>query len=137
MVHKSISISVIAAVVVAGILTLSVLAAISLTKQAFARAPPMTLSLGVSPFGGKVGSAGTLHTDLYGVLRSEGLGIGGATIHITGIGEGKQITVTTNEFGGYSTSADLAPGTHAIQAYFPGYATHTSASATETITVTS
>jgi hypothetical protein len=78
-----------------------------------------------------------LHTQLYGVLRSEGLGICGATIHITGTGEGKQFTVITNEFGGYSTFADLAPGTHAIQAYFPGDATHSSASATETITVTS
>src|SRR5215472_7934219 len=134
MVQKPIAISVIAAVVVAGILTLSVLPAISSTRQAFARAPPMTLSLGVSPFGGKVGSAGTLHTQLYGVLRSEGLGIGGATIHITGTGEGKQLTVTTNEFGGYSTFADLAPGTHGIQAYFPGDGHHmASASATETI----
>jgi len=135
---------VIAAVVVAGILTLSVLAAISSTKQAFAVASPReegspSLSLETRDFGagGKVGSAGTLHTQLYGVLRSEGLGIGGAIIHITGTGEGKQFTVTTNEFGGYSTFADLAPGTHGIQAYFPGDATHTSALATETITITS
>jgi hypothetical protein len=75
-----------------------------------------------------------LHTQLYGVLRSEGLGICGATIHITGTGEGKQFTVITNEFGGYST---FAPDTHAIQAYFPGDATHSSTSATETITGTS
>jgi hypothetical protein len=109
----------------------------AITEKALAKASAMTLSLGVSPFGGKIGSAGTLHTQLYGVLRSEGLGIGGATIHITGTGEGKQFTLTTNEFGGYSTFADLAPGTHAIQAYSPGDATHTSASATETITVTS
>jgi len=149
MVQKSISISVIAAVVVAGILTLSVLAAISSTKQAFAVASPReegspSLSLETRDFGagGKVGSAGTLHTQLYGYLTQleEGsrLGIGGATIHITGTGEGKQFTVTTNEFGFYSTFADLAPGTHEIQAYFPGDGHHmASASATETVTVTS
>jgi len=141
MIQKPIAISVIAAVGVAGILTLSVLAAILSTKQAFAKTSP-SLSLGVSPFGGKVGSAGTLHTQLYGYLTQleEGsrLGIGGATIHITGTGEGKQFTVTTNEFGFYSTFADLAPGTHEIQAYFPGDGHHmASASATETITVTS
>ena len=61
--------------------------------------------------------------------------VGGATIHITGTGEGKQFTVTTNEFGSYSTFVDLAPGTHEIQAYFPGDATHTSSSATRVVTV--
>ena len=107
------------------------------TEKALAKALAMTLSLGVSPFGGKIGSDGTLHIELYGVLRSEGLGIDGATIHITGIGEGKQLTVTTNQFGGYFTTTELAPGTYHIHAYFPGDATHISASATRTVTVTS
>lgn len=137
MVHKPIAISVIAAVVVAGILTLSVLAAISSTNQTFAQAKPTSLSLGAFPNKGKVGSAGTLRVSLSGKLTSEGSEVGGATIHITGTGEGKQFTVTTNEFGSYSTFVDLPPGTHEIQAYFPGDATHTSSSATRVVTVTS
>jgi len=50
----------------------------------------------------------------------------GATIHITGIGEGKGLTVTTNNQGIYRADVELAPGTHEIQAFFPGDATHKS-----------
>jgi Carboxypeptidase regulatory-like domain len=107
------------------------------SQQAFAQANPTSLSLGAFPNKGKVGSAGTLRVSLSGKLTSEGSEVGGATIHITGTGEGKQFTLTTNEFGSYSTFADLAPGTHEIQAYFPGDATHTSSSATRVVTVTS
>ena len=116
MVQKPISISVIAAVVVAGILTLSILAAISSTNQAFGQATSTSLSLGAFPNKGKVGSAGTLRVSLSGKLTSEGSPVDAATIHITGTGEGKQFTVTTNEFGSYSTFVDLASGTHEIQA---------------------
>ena len=135
--NKPFAVSVIAAVVIAGILTLSVLAVISSTKQAFAQATSTSLSLGAFPNKGKVGSTGTLRVSLSGKLTSDGSPVDAATIHIGGTGEGKQLTVTTNEFGSYSTFADLAPGTHEIQAYFPGDATHTSSSATRTVTVTS
>jgi hypothetical protein len=137
MVQKPFAISVIAAVVVAGILTLSVLVGISSTKQALAQTTSTSLTLGAFPNKGKVGSDGTLRVSLSGELTSEGSPIDAATIHITGTGEGKQFTVTTNQFGRYSTFADLAPGTHEIQAYFPGDATHTSSSATRVVTVTS
>ena len=80
---------------------------------------------------------GTLPVSLSGKLTSEGSPVDGATIHITGTGEGKQFTVTTNQFGSYSSQVSLAPGTHEIQAYFPGDATHTSSSATRVVTVTS
>ena len=106
------------------------------SQQAFAM-NPTSLSLGAFPNKGKVGSAGTLRVSLSGKLTSEGSPVDGATIHITGTGEGKQFTVTTNEFGSYSTFADLAPGTHEIQAYFPGDATHASSSATRVVAVTS
>jgi hypothetical protein len=106
------------------------------SQQAFAM-NPTSLSLGAFPNKGKVGSAGTLPVSLFGKLTSEGSEVGGATIHISGTGEGKQNTVTTNEFGSYNTHADLGPGTHEIQAYFPGDATHTSSSATRVVTVTS
>ena len=106
------------------------------SQQAFAM-NPTSLSLGAFPNKGKVGSAGTLRVSLSGKLTSEGSEVGGATIHITGTGQGKQFTVTTNEFGSYSTFVDLAPGTHEIQAYFPGDATHTSSSVTRVVTVTS
>jgi len=106
------------------------------SQQAFAM-NPTSLSLGAFPNKGKVGSAGTLRVSLFGKLTSEGSEVGGATIHITGTGEGKQFTVTTNEFGSYNTHADLGQGTHEIQAYFPGDSTHTSSSATRVVTVTS
>ena len=134
MTNKPIAMSMIASVAVAAILTLSVLAVISSSNQAFAQAKPTSLTLGAFPNKGTVGSAGTLRVSLSGKLTSEGSEVGGATIHISG--EGKQFTVTTNEFGSYSTFVDLASGTHDIQAYFPGDATHTSSSATKTIPVT-
>ncbi|MFZ0510377.1 MAG: hypothetical protein WAM14_02115, partial [Candidatus Nitrosopolaris sp.] len=74
---------------------------------------------------------------LSGKLTSEGSQVDGATIHITGTGEGKQFTVTTNQFGSYISQVSLGPGTHTIEAYFPGDATHTSSSATRVVTVTS
>ena len=136
MVQEPISISVIASRSCSRNSNMSVLAAISSTNQAFANTST-SLSLGAFPNKGKVGSAGTLRVSLSGKLTSEGSEVGGAAIHITGTGEGKQFTVTTNEFGSYSTFVDLAPGTHEIQAYFPGDVTHTSSSATRVVTVTS
>jgi len=106
------------------------------SQQAFAM-NPTSLSLGAFPNKGKVGSSDTLRVSLSGKLTSEGSEVGGATIHITGTGEGKQFTVTTNEFGSYSTFVDLVPGTHVIHAYFPADGYHKSANATKTITVTS
>jgi hypothetical protein len=106
------------------------------SQQAFAM-NSTSLSLGAFPNKGMVGSAGTLRVSLSGKLTSEGSPVDGATIHITGTGEGKQFTVTTNEFGSYNTFVDLAQGTHEIQAYFPGDATHTSSSATRVVAVTS
>ena len=71
MIHKHISISVIAAVVAAGILTLSILASTSSTNQAFGQFTPTSLSLSAFPNNGKVGSAGTLRVSLSGKLTSE------------------------------------------------------------------
>jgi hypothetical protein len=69
MIQKYIARSVIAPAVVAGILTLSVLAAISSTNQAFANTST-SLSLGAFSNKGKVGSAGTLRVSLSGKLTS-------------------------------------------------------------------
>jgi len=118
------------------------------SQQAFAK-DPTSLSLEASPNKGKAGSAGTLHVSLSGVAIAELEGVHGvgrvlcgvcmneATIHIKGIGEGKELTVTANEDGDFGTSVDLTPGTHEIQAYFPGNDNFTSSSATRVVTVTS
>lgn len=137
MAQKPFVISVIAAVAVTGILTMSVLIGISSTKQAFAQVTSTSLTLGAFPNKGRVGSSGTLPVSLSGKLTSEGSPVDAATIHISGTGEGKDFTVTTNEFGSYSTSVHIAPGTHQINAYFPGDATHTSSSATRVVTADS
>jgi len=106
------------------------------SQQAFAM-KPTSLSLGAFPNKGTVGPAGFLRVSLSGKLTSEGSEVGGASIMITGTGEGKQMHLTTNEFGSYSTFADLGSGTHTIEAYFAGDADHTSSSATRVVTVTS
>ena len=105
------------------------------SQQAFAQANPTSLSLGAFPNKGKVGSAGTLRVSLSGKLTSEGSEVGGATIHITGTGEGKQFSVTTNQFGSYGSQVSLGPGTHIIKAHFAGDSDHTSSSATRVVTV--
>jgi len=133
MVQKPIAISLIAVVAIAGIL---MLATISSTNQALAQAKPTILSLGSSPTSGHVGThTGTLPVSLFGKLTSDHSPVGGASIIITGTGEGKQFSVTTNQFGSYSTSTDLGIGTHKIEAYFAGDSDHTSSSATRVVTV--
>jgi hypothetical protein len=133
MVHKPIAISVIAPVAVAGILTLSVLTAISSTNQAFGL-KPTSLSLGAYPNKGKVGAnTGTLPVSLSGTLTSEGSGVSGATITFTGVEHG---ATTTDSGGHYGIGVRLGPGTHTIEAHFAGDSDHDSSSATKTIPVT-
>jgi len=134
-------ISVIAAVGVAGILTLSVLAAISSTNQAFAQVRTSTkLSLEASPQEGSAGGKATLRVSLSGVLYEEVAPhswriMTGAPIHIKGTGEGKELTEIQSPEG-FKIFVDLAPGTHEIQAYFPGDATHKSVTDKTVVTVT-
>jgi hypothetical protein len=104
MVQKPIAISVIAVVTVAGILMLAILATISSINHVFAQAKPTILS-GSSPTSGHVGAhTGTLPVSLFGKLTSEGSPVDGASIMITGTGEGKQFSVTTNQFGSYGSN---------------------------------
>jgi len=123
-------------VTIAGILMLAILATILSTNHALAQAKPTILSLGSSPTSGHVGAhTGTLAVSLFGKLTSDHSPIGGASIIITGTGEGKQFSVTTNQFGSYSTSTHQGLGTHKIEAYFAGDSEHTSSSATRVVTV--
>ncbi|MGA9150967.1 MAG: carboxypeptidase-like regulatory domain-containing protein [Candidatus Nitrosopolaris sp.] len=133
MVQKPIAISVIAAVTVAGILMLAILAAISSANQAFAQAKSTILSLGSSPTRHVDANTDTL--PLFGKLTSDHSPVDGASIIITGTGEGKQFSVTTNQLGSYSTFTHLGPGTHKIEAYFAGNSDHTSSTATRVVTV--
>jgi hypothetical protein len=137
MVQKPIAISVIAAVTVAGILMmLAILATISSTNQTFAQAKTTILSLGSSPTSGHVGAhAGILPVSLFGKLTSDHSPVKGASIIITGTGEGKQFSVITNQFGSYGSQVSLGPGTHIIKAHFAGDSDHTSSSATRIVTV--
>ncbi len=136
MVQKPIAISVIAAVTVAGILMLSILATISSTNQTFAQAKTTILSLGSSPTSGHVGAhTGILPVSLFGKLTSDHSPVKGASIIISGTGEGKQFSVITNQFGSYGSQVSLGPGTHIIKAHFAGDSDHTSSSATRIVTV--
>ena len=136
MVQKPIAISMIAAVTVAGILMLDILATISSTNQTFAQDKTTILSLGSSPTSGHVGAhTGTLPVSLFGKLTSDHSPVKGASIIITGTGEGKQFSVITNQFGSYGSQVSLGPGTHIIKAHFAGDSDHTSSSATRIVTV--
>jgi hypothetical protein len=126
----------VASVSLAAILTLSVLAAISSTNQAFAQAKPTTLTLGAFPNKGKVGAnTGTLPVSLFGKLTSEGSDVAGASITLSGTAEGTK-HLTTDQFGSYATSTHLGPGTHTIDAHYSGDSDHESSSATRVITAT-
>lgn len=72
---------------------------------------------------------------LDGQLTSEGSGVGGATIQIIGTDTGVK-HLTTDDFGKYSTSVRLDPGTHHIEAHYAGDSHHeSSSSGTRIITV--
>jgi hypothetical protein len=133
MVQKPIAISV--AVTIAGILMPAIVATVLSTNQAYAQAKPTILSLGSSPTSGHVGThSGTLPVSLFGKLTSDHSPVDGASITLTGTGEGTKHLIT-NQFGSYSTSTHLGPGTHKIEAYFAGDSDHTSSSATRVVTV--
>jgi hypothetical protein len=69
-------ITIVGSIALAGILTLSVLAATSSTNRALAQEKPTMLTISVSPSNTK--TASSYHVD--GKLTSEGSGVGGATI---------------------------------------------------------
>lgn len=137
MVQKPTAISVIATVAVAGILTLSILAAISSTNQAFAQAKKSTsLSIGTYPCCERKTLNPTARASFSGKLYTEGSeGPGGATIHLIGV-PGFWFD-TTNNFGSWSVEVSLGPGTYHIHAHYAGDSEHESSdSRTITYTVT-
>jgi|SRR5215831_754990 len=136
MVQKPFAISEIAFVVVAGILTLSVLAVITSTSQAFAQTKPTSLSIDTYPCCERKALDSTVNQNFSGQLTSEGSGVGGATIHIIGSAAGFWFG-TTSELGRYSVSVGLGPGTYHIHAHYAGDSEHGSSdSKTITFTVT-
>jgi hypothetical protein len=135
MIQKYIVRSVIAPVVVAGILTLSVLAVMSSTNQAFAQAKPTTLGIGTYPCCERKTLGATVNQGFSGKLTSEGSEVGGATIHLIGV-PGFWFD-TTNNFGSWSVEVPLGPGTYHIHAHYAGDSEHESSdSRTITFTVT-
>jgi hypothetical protein len=71
-------ITIVASIALAGILALSVLAAISITNQAFAQEKPTQLTLNVSP-----DTKGATSYSLTGKLTSDGIGLPGKDIILT------------------------------------------------------
>jgi len=144
MMQKPISISAIVPVTLAGILILSLLAAISLTHQAFAQMPTsLTLNVSKQEMKGPP-TSDRLPVNISGRLVEETSsqnGVGGATITIYldfGSPDRKLLTVTTDHDGSYNTHADLDPGVHRIEADFAGdaYHEHSSRPAQLGVTVT-
>jgi hypothetical protein len=132
MVQKHIVISMIAPVAVLGVLTLSVLAAISSTNQAFAQniSPILHLNVVCEQEPCKGGAAHTREGNLvilhlFGSLTFEGRGVKGVDITLKNklgshpslrvpLDEG--ITVTTDGIGHFKTITDIGPGVHTITA---------------------
>jgi hypothetical protein len=124
------------AVVIAGILTLSVLAAMSSTNQVFAQARrPTFLSMITYPCCSSNihPSVPTVGASFSGKLNdSEDSGVGGATIHLIGV-PGFWFDTTNS----YTVRADLAPGTYHIHTHYGGDSDYESSdSRTITYTVT-
>ena len=124
MTEKPISISVIAAVGVAGILTLSLLAAISSTNQAFAQ-KPTELTVAMSP-----DSTVAHKYHATGKLTSEGKGVGGATITFDwtagGVLKGSKVTSSTETKadGTYSNSPGSGFPVEGVKANYAGDSEH-------------
>ena len=124
MIQKPIAISVIAAVGVAGILTLSLLAAISSTNQAFAQ-KPTELTVAMSP-----DSTVAHKYHATGKLTSEGKGVGGATINLDwtmgGSFKGSKWTSSTetNSDGTYSNSPGSGFLLEGVKADYAGDSEH-------------
>src|SRR5215467_3403190 len=133
MVQKSISISVTAAVVVAGILTLSVLAAISSTKQAFAQFEqsgpvPCHLTVSSDPSSGSIYFGESIGAKIYGKLTCSTWGerphytnmwpVGGATIDLTGLSH--NLKAITDSSGNYHKDILVGPQTYTVKANYAG-----------------
>ena len=146
MVQKRISIYVIVAVVVAAILTLTIVATASSTNQAFAQAKkPTGLSIGTYPCCERKTSLATASAIFFGKLSTKDEssgnyteGPGGATIHVITDPHTVFWFGTTNEYGSYqATVSGLSPGTYHIHAHYGGDSDHESSdSRTITYTVT-
>jgi hypothetical protein len=137
MVHKPVAKSVIVPVTVAGILTLSLLAAISSTNQVFAQAKKPTYLTGLVtyPCCERKTSLPTARASFSGYLKSDDSGVGEATIHLIGV-PGFWFD-KTNQFGSYLITVDLGPGTYHIHTHYGGDSDHESSdSNTITYTVT-
>ena len=110
-------------VVVAGILILPVLAAISLTNHVFAQEKPMELTIKVSP--DIVGEGSYQAT---GRLTSEGEGLGGATITFTwsmGDSGAKILSPTqTNSDGFYGVAGSIPSPIDNVIAHYAGDSEH-------------
>ena len=123
MVQKPFAISVIAAVVVAGILTLSVVVGISLTNHVFAQEKPTQLTIKVSP-----DIVGESSYQVTGRLTSEGEGLDGATVTFTwsmGNSGAKILSPTqTNSDGFYGVAGSIPYPIDNVIAHYDGDSEH-------------
>jgi hypothetical protein len=122
-------ITMVAPIAVAGILTLSVLAVISSTNQAFAQEKPTELTLSVSPT-----TPGASSYDVKGRLTSEGSGVGGATITFRTLvsaavsGLGPMVTHSDGTYSETTTTWTNKPCPCTVLAHYDGDSTHAPAS---------
>jgi hypothetical protein len=122
-----------AAIPLAGILTLSVLAAVSSTNQAFAQAQPTTLSVSWHAFVACCKLTGELL--IGGPKNPESKGVGGATITLHGLDGVGTLSTKTNSDGVYSFGTINVPetGSWKVKADFAGNSEYESSSATTSL----
>jgi hypothetical protein len=135
MVQKPIARSVIAAVVVAGMLTLCLVATKPLTNTAFAKT---SCDLGILAYGhggggiAPVAKGETTSVDLnVGLSCPAGSPVSGATINVSGE-QGGSKSVTTDFRGGATATFDLGPSStpYGFKASYAGDSQHDAATAT-------
>jgi len=116
-------ISMVTPIAVAGILTLSVLAAISLTNQVFAQEKPTQLTIKVSP-----DIVGESSYQVTGRLTSEGEGLDGTTITFTwsmgNSGASILSPTQTNSDGFYGVTGSIPYPIDNVIAHYAGDSEH-------------
>ena len=132
MAHKPIKVSAIAAIVVAGILTLCLVTTKPLTNQAFA-ATTCNLTVKADPSSGSLAVGESIGSTISGTLTCGGTGLGGATIDLTGLSS--SMSAKTDSSGNYDkgilVGASVKPLT--VTAHYAGDSEHTSDTVTTQI----
>ena len=134
MAQKPIPISLIAALVVAGILILCPLATKPLTNQAFA-ATPCSLTVSANPSSGSIGWGEKIDSTISGTLTCGGTGLGGAKIDFTTM-YSYSITDSSGNYDKVLVCTYNSCEPFIVKVHYAGDSEHSAADASTTVNMT-